>query len=408
MWLAGLGPGNRPSEGVHDDLHACALALSSGPATCVFVALDLIGCLQNETRLLRDQVEGARPDHIAICCTHQHSGPDTIGLWGPTQLQSGVSAEYMDFLRERVREALTTSIQKLRRAKLAIGSAQAEEGLVKNVRAGGALDTEVSVMQARDAGTAEPIATLVNLAAHPEILWYESRLLTSDFPAYLRREVEEQGGIGLFVNGALGGMVTPDVTENTFAQAERVGVSLGKSALSALDSAQEVDSLEIAARRRFVEVEPDNELMKLGTQMGFLKYDLTEGGSFRAEVQVFHLGTSSQVSGFRCQDGGRPESEAGNLEPDTCNLPLAQIACFPGEPVPELGLRVKAAMTAPHKFVFGLANDELGYLVLPEQYGTEEYKLETRSCMGREAGTRLAEALEGLLAADQHGSEGQV
>ena len=395
VWLAGLGPGNRPSEGVHDDLYACALALSDGTATCVFVALDLIGYLQNETRALREQVEGANPDHIAICCTHQHSGPDTIGLWGPAQLQSGVSPAYMDFLRERVHEALAAAIHDLRRAKLALGSAQAEQGLVSNVRAGGALDNEVSVMQARDAQTGLPIATLVNFAAHPEILWYESRLLTAEFPGYLRRELEKQGGMGLFFNGAAGGMVTPNVTGNTFAEAERVGVSLAQTALSALGRAEEVDSLQIAARREFVEIAPDNELMKLGTQMGFLKYDLTEAGSFRAEVQAFQLRATTAVDGSRLAVSG--SSRPVNRQPSTVNRPLAQIACFPGEPVPELGLRVKAAMTAPYRFVFGLANDELGYLLLPEHYGTEEYKLETRSCLGKQAGRSATEGLERML-----------
>jgi hypothetical protein len=66
--------------------------------------------------------------------------------------------------------------------------------------------------------------------------------------------------------------------------------------------------------------------------------------------------------------------------------------------VPELGLRVKRAMTAKHRLVFGLANDELGYLVLPEQYGTQEYQLETRSCMGSSAGVALTEALERMVA----------
>ena len=375
VWLAGLGPGNRPSEGVHDDLYASALALRAGDQQIVWVALDLIGYAQNEARALRDQIEGLRPEQIAICCTHQHSGPDTLGLWGPGQLQSGVSEPYMAFLRGRVRQAIVNALHNCRRARLLVSSVDVPAGLVKNVRQGGALDPAMVVFQARSLDQDEPIATLVNFAAHPEILWYESRLLTSDFPHYLRQELEQDGGVGVFVNGALGGMVTPNVTENTFAEAERIGRALGKAAREALRRADSADEVTLSARREFVEVEPDNELMKMGTAMGFLKYDLTAEGRFRCELQVF-----------------------GVREPKTENRPLAQVACYPGEPVPELGLRVKRAMTAKHRLVFGLANDELGYLVLPEQYGTQEYQLETRSCMGSSAGVALTEALERMVA----------
>ncbi len=381
VWLAGLGPGNRPSEGVHDDLYASALALRAGDEQLVWVALDLIGYLQNETRALRNQIEGLRPEQIAICCTHQHSGPDTLGIWGPGQLQSGVSERYMALLRDRVRQAIVNAVHNYRRARLLVGSVDVAGGLVRNAREGGALDRQLSVVQARATQDDEPIATLANFAAHPEILWYESRLLTADFPGYLRRELEKGGGVGLFVNGALGGMVTPSVTENTFQEAERIGTALAEAAAAALDEADVVDRLAIASRRGFVDVVPDNELMKMAAGVGFLKYDLTPEGRFRCEVQVFEMRDAS--------------TEDRTL--NTANRALLQVACYPGEPVPELGLRAKQAMTAKHRLVFGLANDELGYLLLPEQYGTEEYELETRSCMGKQAGVVLTEALERLL-----------
>ena len=42
-------------------------------------------------------------------------------------------------------------------------------------------------------------------------------LVTADYPGVLLREIEKRrGGTGVFLNGPLGGMVTPDVQGHTF------------------------------------------------------------------------------------------------------------------------------------------------------------------------------------------------
>lgn len=100
VYLAGLG-NNRKSEGVHDDIYASALYLNDGKTSVVIVSLDLIGLFHDDV----EDIRGNKND-IIIACTHQHSGPDTLGLWGPDETTSGVNPEYLAFVKGKVREAI--------------------------------------------------------------------------------------------------------------------------------------------------------------------------------------------------------------------------------------------------------------------------------------------------------------
>jgi len=75
----------------------------------------------------------------------------------------------------------------------------------------------------------------------------------------------------------------------------------------------------------------------------------------------------------------------------------AQIATFPGEVLPKLGFRVKDAMESKYKFVFGLANDELGYILAEEDFNKELYKYEKSMSIGSKIGTMTTEALTKML-----------
>src|SRR3954452_2607706 len=90
VFLAGFG-GNRRATGVHLELFARALALRCADQTLLWVVCDVIGLgwpvVQEIRAMLDAQVD--RPFELVVACTHTHSGPDTIGLWGPSSSESG-------------------------------------------------------------------------------------------------------------------------------------------------------------------------------------------------------------------------------------------------------------------------------------------------------------------------------
>ena len=74
----------------------------------------------------------------------------------------------------------------------------------------------------------------------------------------------------------------------------------------------------------------------------------------------------------------------------------AQFVTFPGEAYPKQGLKIRERQK-PNSFQIALANDELGYILYPEDYGTELYKYETSVCAGPELAVEMEKALYFLL-----------
>src|SRR5436305_9583442 len=71
--------GRGPSDGVHDDLTATAVALSDGERGLMLVALDLLYLPAGLVAQIRSAVAertGLLPDAIHLLCSHTHYGPE--------------------------------------------------------------------------------------------------------------------------------------------------------------------------------------------------------------------------------------------------------------------------------------------------------------------------------------------
>src|SRR5690606_36271012 len=84
VYLAGFG-NDRRATGVHDDLWARGFVLENAERRIALVTLDVVGYFQNEVETIRTLAAqaGFVADAIVVSSTHNHEGPDTMGLWGP-------------------------------------------------------------------------------------------------------------------------------------------------------------------------------------------------------------------------------------------------------------------------------------------------------------------------------------
>ena len=374
VYLAGL-KNNRLSIGVHDPLYARSVVFEDGKTRLGLVSLDLIGLIRQDVQSIQEKLReaGVETDHTILTCTHVHSGPDTIGLWGPNELTSGVNPDYMEYLREQIVACVLEAQRVMQPAKLRLGQAEIPtKGVSRNVRAPNLIDRTLGFMQFVDT-KGKSIANVVNFTAHPEVLWSDSKYITADYVASVYREVDSKlGGTTLFINGALGGMVTVDNRDedgedkNTFSEAERIGNIVAQKAIEAAANAQEQESGDIAFLHEAVRVPMENPGFLMLTEAGILPKEMFRNGYVETEVNVIQIGD-------------------------------AQIATFPGEVLPKLGLRVKDAMTVPYKFVFGLANDELGYIIPAEDFSNELYNYERSMSVGSQIGPATTEKILELL-----------
>jgi hypothetical protein len=375
-YLAGFNQ-NRKSLGVHDDLYARCLTLEKDGNRLTIVSLDLIGLLNEDVKEIIQRVKHEVGENVIIASTHTHSGPDTIGLWGPPFLGllpilSGVDEDYLDFLKEQVSTAILAAASTMKKAEIRLACTRVL-GLSKNIRKAGSLDPELSLMGIRERTHVRPIATLVNFACHPEVLSPDNRLITADFPGYLCDTVEKRwGGIALYVNGALGGMVTVDVKVdekgrelNTFQEAQRIGEALALRAMENLPDAGLCTLRHIRVRKKAVAIPLYNFRFRLANWLGVIDRQL-EADQVLTEVVYIDLGD-------------------------------AQLVTVPGEIFPNLGLKLKGHMGGRTRFLLGLANDELGYIMSSKDYYDDLYAYERSMSIGPYAGPLVCNALIDLL-----------
>jgi hypothetical protein len=359
VYIAGYN-NNRIAESVHDDLWARALVLDDGRTRMALVGCDLIGLSNSRVRKIRQRVKGVPAENVLIACTHVHSGPDTLGLWGKSTLSSGIDPEYMAQLEGKIAEAVDTAAAKLTPARLSAAKVEVPDGLVHNSREP-LQDKELTAVRFTSDG-GSPIGTLVHYGGHPEV--NKSKALTSDFVHYVREAVEQRfGGVALFANGALGGMVTPQVEMHTLEEMERVGTGVGAAAVRALDTARPVEVKSLALSRREVEIPLENEGFKL-LLAGKVLDGESPDGKIHTEVWRMALGPITLVS-------------------------------IPGEILPRPALALKSKMPGRFPMVVALGNDELGYILDPDDFERPLYKYEKSMSVGKEAWPRLhAAALE--------------
>ena len=102
--MAGFGH-NRIATKIHDPLMARAVVLSDGTNKIALVAVDLVGFFLPNVETVRTKLSGFQ--YVMISATHNHEGPDTLGLWGASPFQNGIDPEYLKLVEEKCAKAVT-------------------------------------------------------------------------------------------------------------------------------------------------------------------------------------------------------------------------------------------------------------------------------------------------------------
>jgi hypothetical protein len=384
VYLAGFG-NDRRATGVHDDLWARGFVVQNASKKIAIVTLDVIGYFYNEVRTIRSDpaLASLGLDAVIVTSTHQHEGPDTMGLWGEDETSSGVDTGYLDFVNASVVDCIVEANASLEPAEMrfATGSTVGTslppntdlvadgkvlealvipadafdppepEDVVVEGDAGEIINPSVPALQIRSRLSGEVLATAVNFASHPESLGSSNTLITSDFPHFMREALEAAyGGVAIYQSADLGVLQGPldvDVTDpetgqpaprRTFRFAEVMGEKLAERAQLALDGASDWD--------------PNPAL------------DARSSGPVlvRVENPFFIIASRFGVFGRRQLERDAEGKVATSSEVNVLRIGPAQFAVTPNELDPQIGDGYRASMTeAEHRWVLGLGNDEIGY-----------------------------------------------
>jgi hypothetical protein len=380
VFLAGY-ESNKRALTITDKLWARAIALhSDNPngenTSVVIITIDVIGINRNTCHALEGQFQAQYPQaHLLIVCSHTHFAPDTIGLWGATPIESGVDGQYYDELQTIILSLAHSVMAQVPQAVHLKSTAVTVNGVAKNYRQAHITDEEATALQfITPAG--KIVATWVIYPCHPEGLNWIARTITGDYVHGLREAIEAHtGGMALFGAGALGGMMSPILRDQTYISVYNMGITIAHAVINALNkiTPQTIDHLSVQRREpRFL---LQNDIFVMGAQLGLVPDRRDEQAHLTTETNLLQIG-------------------------DTWLLTV------PGELFPRVGLDIKRILKehgARVAGVVGLTNDELGYLlhpddfVFPQDYMNPGKQYEESMSPGPQAVPALLQALDEML-----------
>jgi len=406
VWIGGWDI--RVAVGIHDDLYARSLVVRFKRTTLAIVSVDLVGLFYADVQEIRAMVDPSLGiDHIIVASTHNHEGPDTLGLWGPHPFISGEDPEYMAFVKLQVVSCIETAAQGMEEAELEVAHTTIP-GIMANGRDPGLVYPDLIVMRF-EGGKKKTIATVLSFAGHPEVLDGEpyNYLISADYLAYVYEYVEDRlGGVVVFLNGALGGMITPDVdgvfdgletpglpVNRTFEMAEEIGTRLASAAVEALEDAEVCKNTNIILKKATVDIPLDNfDFRLLSSQPipAILTRDLYTNGELDTSAMDI-----SDWFGLPPGYVNLPLGEDLRTELNVIKIGYIEVVTVPGELLPKLGHQLTEMMTGKYNIIIGLGNDELGYIIPLEDWDPTKY--EESMSVGPQTAPILMDALQALI-----------
>ncbi|MEX0749432.1 MAG: neutral/alkaline non-lysosomal ceramidase N-terminal domain-containing protein, partial [Dehalococcoidia bacterium] len=226
-FLDGYSARSTGSVGVHDDLHARAIAFDDGTTQAAIVGCDLIGIDRRLARAVRQIVHeaiGIPREHIMVSATHTHAGP--------AGLRADMNAELTDITTRLIAGAIISAHAKLRPAVVKAGRGSVDSVSQNRRHPDWPIEDALHMLLF---DSPDPrggvIASIVNFACHATVMFSSNMEISADYPGYAAATVKKVLGDApvVFLNGACGD-VNPSWIEQRFEEAERVGSIVGAEA----------------------------------------------------------------------------------------------------------------------------------------------------------------------------------
>lgn len=408
-----LSVGKKLATAQFDDQKIRTVAISDGRGISIFASIDTFGLANNEVRVIREKFQayadskGLDITSINISALHQHSCVDTFGLNGDIvgavftssfrnllgmELPSGKNKNYMENLYKVSVQSMIDAVEDMKVGNLYYGTADMEE-YIRDKRDPYVFDGNLNRLRFVPAdGTEE--TWIVNLPVHCVGHGAGGTVLTSDYPYYMEKYINENAGANfMMILGAELALTSkypddiyrdPEITaeyDDGYAGLITFGNILGEIACSVSNDEIVAPILNIRHTEFFVPV--SNSIFKIAARGGLLTNDVIKNG----------MGLDYEVV-----------TELGYAEFGT-NL---AIAIIPGELAPEIaygGATVAedswdgtewnysafADVTDRKLLVFGVTNDQIGYMMTENDWRSYLTENEEIVSTGPKAGAYVAD-----------------
>jgi hypothetical protein len=386
----------RQSTGKLNDIDVRAMAVTEANGHGAGHAL-LLAALENQGTFTADKqgpygifdirMQVAHDLHLSIQdivvnSDHSHAGPDLIGLWG------GVPVSYLQFVHDQAVKALEEAYSNRQPATLLVGTDTpampdpATGGYIAGTATPGEflvhsqfspdtqtgyddslVDTQLRVLQAVNA-TGQLLGTLINYAAHATVMGSGNTLYSADWPGQVAAATEAALGEPVAVT------MVADVGRSQPPRPHS-DPQCGQAGHPSCDQ----DQLDTYTRvfTPWVLQAVSSAVPVQGSRIQNREVFTREAGVNGALIGVTYTG-EVPVRGYGAYRSATPPWFTGSLVGTFASvhrLGDILLTANPGEAYPDVRFGVGREISGEQAyFTFGLANDQLGYLIAPTtEYG---------------------------------------
>lgn len=371
-YIAGYGE-NNPAKGVIDPQYAHAIWIDDNTQRggVLLISLDVVGLLNKDVNKIRELLKEFSAKtccrYIGVMSTHNHAGIDTMGIWGRLPF-SGKDEKFMDILFKAVEKCAYEAFNSRKSGDLYLGEIEVPD-MQEDIRTPIVYSKTLTRFRFVPEDKSNEI-WMLNFASHSESLQGCNHLVSADFPCYLREKIRNTTGAETFYGvGAIGGMISMDIpdekqlrNEHRLIESTRnIGYKLADYAI-AIDNDKKLEPLVNLARKEFY-ADVENPVLTIACDIGiltadkFTRADAPNYWCLKSEITYFEIG------------GKRILFLPGEVFPELVfggALSAEESATGKG---PEFNPKLLCDIVEDEKIlVFGLANDELGYILPPNDF----------------------------------------
>jgi hypothetical protein len=373
-YLAGFDRGVR-ATGVLDDIYVRSVFLkdSFSDGGVVLAVIDCVGICNKDINEIRTEVKKnliTKPEiDINVMATHVHAAPDTQGLWGKG-IRCGINKNHMKRLKSISVECILNSINNVKPGNLFFGKVLTENMILDN-RLPFVHDDHLARIHFVPEDKS-PELYILNIGCHPELLGDKNTKISADWPAYCGKTIYEATGAEFIyfqgANGAITSEGLSEVYEGKFSGEPTMiayGKKMGEYALTIKNEIPIDVDISIRCVERILPVV--NKTFTLASKLKLVKNDV-----IKVDALNYKRAVKTEVSLLKI----------GNIK----------VLLVPGELFPELALggffsaeesatgndyeyqTLFDMMGDGEKLIFGLANDEIGYIIPDNDFYISEKK----------------------------------
>ncbi|HOU09836.1 MAG TPA: hypothetical protein PL044_00280 [Clostridiales bacterium] len=385
-----IARGRKTATEVYDDMRVRAAAVSAGGGgTAVFAALDLYGLTNRDVRIIRSRLADYAVQKgivsINLMSLHQHSVVDTFGMNGELKqaflvnplknlvrrkdIKSGKNPAFMENLFRVTANTIKAACENMEPGELFFGAADAAAYVVDH-RPPFVNDTALNRLRFRPDNPASRETWLVTWCAHCGGNGPGNRQITSDYPYYMEKAVREESGANLLLilgaiqsnamnkDSALLGLPAEHTAVDTM---DAYGRALARLLAGIGPGSEEAVEPILSIRHREVFLPLSNRLMIFVFKTGLFTNAVVR-------TKLFGYALASEIGWARLGRNIAVALIPGELEPSLAyGGTLGAGESWSGKAWDLPSLKDMAGENQK-LLVFGLANDQIGYIVADNDF----------------------------------------